>query len=195
MNFTKKAFTLIELLVVVLIIGILAAIALPQYQKSIEKTRAVQLKTLVKNVAEAQERYSLATGSYATAFSQLDIDIDNGATKPTSAYFGFGISSTDAVRRFEDKNFEIVLNVGGGGKSYIGVIGANYTRKYKGGYIGFYYFVSGAGAADIPLRRLVCLEDTRPTVYTLPAAEYCCNLMGYCKYTATAHGARYYTEN
>ncbi len=74
----KQAFTLIELLVVVLIIGILAAIALPQYQKAVLKSRYATLKDLTSSLATAQEVYYLANGQYASAFDQLDIDMPGG---------------------------------------------------------------------------------------------------------------------
>ena len=68
------AFTLIELLVVVLIIGILSAIALPQYQKAVEKASMTEAITAVEKMAQAQQIYQLANGNFTRDINELDID-------------------------------------------------------------------------------------------------------------------------
>ena len=73
----NKGFTLIELLVVVLIIGILAGVALPQYTKAVEKSRATEAISLLSNLAKAQEVYALGTNSYTNDMNSLDIQMPN----------------------------------------------------------------------------------------------------------------------
>ena len=63
MKRNKQEFTLIELLVVVLIIGILAAVALPQYQKAVEKTRAAEAKIVLNKVRQIHQLCVLELGS------------------------------------------------------------------------------------------------------------------------------------
>lgn len=74
MKINRQGFTLIELLVVVLIIGILASIALPQYQKAVVKARFAAIKPTLAALKQAEEYHYLVNGEYAIDMNALDIN-------------------------------------------------------------------------------------------------------------------------
>ena len=71
----KKGFTLIELLVVVLIIGILSAVALPQYTKTVTKARFAEAMTNLKTIYSALQVCELEKGENNCSFDDLAIDV------------------------------------------------------------------------------------------------------------------------
>jgi type IV pilus assembly protein PilE len=86
-------FTLIELLVVVLIIGILAAIAVPQYFKVVEKGKSSEVLTTMDSIRGAQERFLAMSGNYCTAaLPCAGMDL----TPPTLKYFTLSAASAGA---------------------------------------------------------------------------------------------------
>ncbi len=68
---TRKGFTLIELLIVVVIIGILAAIAIPKFASTKEKAYITAMKSDLRNMMTAQESYFSDYGTYADASAKL----------------------------------------------------------------------------------------------------------------------------
>ena len=71
----KQGFTLIELLVVVLIIGILSGIALPQYQKSVEKARAAEAMITTKSILDAAALYATTYRRCPQRLTDLDVSV------------------------------------------------------------------------------------------------------------------------
>lgn len=125
MKNNKKGFTLIELLVVVLIIGILAAIALPQYFKAVEKSKASEALSILGTIAAANERYRLADPSqaYTTNFQNLDIEfMDKTGSK-------VGDSAS-----FNTKNFTITLSGTASGAAKVVALRTGGTYSISRGY-------------------------------------------------------------
>ena len=88
MRQNQKAFTLIELLVVVLIIGILSAVALPQYKNAVDKARFLQITIIAHSLADAQRRFYLANGYYTVNLDDLDIQIPGTRSDSNSSFIG-----------------------------------------------------------------------------------------------------------
>ena len=83
----KKAFTLIELLVVVLIIGILAAVAVPQYTQAVEKSRFSKYRTLASALATSVEAFYLANGTWPTSFEELSINLPADMSTQNNTFY------------------------------------------------------------------------------------------------------------
>ena len=161
-------FTLIELLVVVLIIGILAAVALPQYQKAVEKSKATQALTLLKSVGQAAEVYYLANGTDFSSFSELSLDIPFTVSTPVRDASTEGLSNGQWTLEIEPV-------------SALGVINLIMTRL-EGKYQGAGFFIAlqttSGHSSDV---EIYCFERKNGATHLFDASlkpgEYCVNLM------------------
>ena len=156
MTNAAKGFTLIELLVVVLIIGILSAVALPQYQKAVEKSRATQAITLLKSVYQAAENYYLANGEWPTSFDELSVDIPWTGTR--QLYGVDGRSNNEWSLELDNR------------EEYKGVFVARLSGKYKGGKFAIW---KQHESNAMPLDTLLCSEQKNGTYSISQVGIYC----------------------
>ena len=90
----RKGFTLIELLIVVVIIGILAAIAIPKFANTKEKAYVSAMKSDLRNLAAAEEAYFADYLTYSGTITNLDFNSSQGVTVADPAATGRGWSAT-----------------------------------------------------------------------------------------------------
>lgn len=118
-KYHKSGFTLLELLIVVVIIGILAAIALPQYRKVVEKARMSEAIIMVEKIADAQERYYLINNDYTRDINDLDIDI-----------IGEDTTYSSSIPAIKGKFFKFASSNAIGTQNHISIV-----QRNKGTYI------------------------------------------------------------
>ena len=145
----KKGFTLIELLVVVLIIGILASIAVPQYRRSVWKAKAANMLALARKMVQAEEMYKLANGDITSELSALDIGFDSLPEK-TGCYGWAGFhGEEDSCRRNDDFEVGLVKYIS---RWFV------HARIRRGPYSGLYviYTFSDTSFIGVPGRTFAC---------------------------------------
>ncbi len=159
----KQAFTLIELLVVVLIIGILAAVAVPQYQKVVERSKATQILTVIKTIYNAQLAYHMANGTYANSFDELAVDI------PLTDRASFGSYTTDS-RANDDWGIGLINSNG-----YHLIHAERLRGKYAQAGFEIYFYHNNS---NVPTDVLFCTEKRNGSPkFELERGEYCTKIM------------------
>ena len=174
----RSGFTLIELLVVVLIIGILAAVALPQYRKAVEKSKATQAITMLKTVYDTAKAYQLANGQWPENFDELSVDIP--WTSHTSL-IPIGFNRTPL------SNEDWAIHIYNANNTNTGITLMRISGKYAGA---FFAMRASSTYASMPLEQLLCGEES--TVFNQTAGEYCVKILKGKQVPNISSGTQYY---
>ena len=168
----NKGFTLIELLVVVLIIGILSAVALPQYEAAVEKSRAAEPLLVIKTVTEAVRLNQLQTGQFILSAGGGSI---SGIFKRLMEFSDLDLPPGEWLyggNHYQTDNF--IYNISGGAGDHNVQLGVSPWKK------GDYFSTSNLPARNYYLRVMILAsgqENSLACFYKTETGKRVCSIL------------------
>ena len=170
---------------------VLAAVALPQYQKAVEKSKAAQAQTLLKTVYQAAKAYKLANGSWPTSFDELAVDI------PWTGTDNWGTLA--AAMRQGKSNADWSIQLAKGGDYGVGVV----VGRISGPYAGAAFAITDTArnsnnsfGVEAPTEEMICIEGNTDNAvnysFAKATGDYCVKLFK-GTLVRTGHSSKYFT--
>jgi type IV pilus assembly protein PilA len=152
-NKGNEGFTLIELLVVIIIVGVLAAIALPSFLNQIGKARGSEAKSSLGTVNRSQQAYRLENSSFATVMSNLDAKI-------TPKFYAYTMDGTPTAAYAEHR---ATAQAGNNDiKNYASAVSQTSADVFTQVICESNAVSGNAGSADVTNATLVCDGNSKP---------------------------------
>ncbi|MEM2983400.1 MAG: prepilin-type N-terminal cleavage/methylation domain-containing protein [Candidatus Bathyarchaeia archaeon] len=128
-DLNRRGFTLPELMIVIIIIGILAVIAIPIYNKMVEESRVSEARAMISAIVSAEKAYMQRNGDFLQIITpngddfkdKLKVDLGE------SAYFNYTVTSTNTKRNFTVTAVVNSIGVSNGGLPAGGIVTYNYN--------------------------------------------------------------------